>query len=45
MDAELRALIARLHDAGHRCVLTVTGGGVGAAAALLSVPGGSREPP
>ncbi|HEY7427519.1 MAG TPA: hypothetical protein VH682_25015 [Gemmataceae bacterium] len=43
MDAKLRALIARLHDAGPRCVLAITGGGAGAAAWLLSVPGGSRS--
>jgi hypothetical protein len=43
MDAKLQALIARLHDAGPRCVLAVTGGGAGAAAWLLSVPGGSRS--
>ncbi|HWG42488.1 MAG TPA: hypothetical protein VN688_06840 [Gemmataceae bacterium] len=35
-------MIARLHDAGSRYVLAATGGGVGAAAWLLSVPGGSR---
>jgi hypothetical protein len=43
MDAKLRTLIARLHDAGPRYVLAVTGGGVGAAAWLLSVPGSSRS--
>lgn len=43
MDAKLRTLIAHLHDAGFRCVLAVTGGGAGAAAWLLSVPGGSRS--
>ncbi len=43
MDAALRTLIARLHSAGPRCVLVVTGGGVGAAAWLLSIPGGSRS--
>lgn len=42
MDARLRALIAGLHEAGPRCVLALTGGGSGAAALLLSVPGGSR---
>jgi nicotinamide mononucleotide (NMN) deamidase PncC len=43
MDAALRNLIAAIHQAGHRCVLTVTGGGTGAAALLLAVPGGSRS--
>lgn len=43
MDPQCRALISALHSAGLRCVLAVTGGGVGAAAWLLSVPGGSRS--
>jgi len=43
MDAQRRALISAFHCAGWRCVLAVTGGGVGAAAWLLSVPGGSRS--
>lgn len=43
MDANLRSLISRLHDSGHRCVLALTGGGAGAASLLLSVPGGSRS--
>jgi nicotinic acid mononucleotide adenylyltransferase/nicotinamide mononucleotide (NMN) deamidase PncC len=43
MEAALHALIAGLHGASRRCVLSVTGGGAGAAAALLSVPGGSRS--
>jgi nicotinamide mononucleotide (NMN) deamidase PncC len=43
MEATLHDLIARIHGAGRRCVLAVTGGGAGAAAALLSVPGGSRS--
>jgi nicotinamide mononucleotide (NMN) deamidase PncC len=42
MDAAVRSLIARLHDAPFRCVLAVTGGGAAAAGWLLSVPGGSR---
>jgi hypothetical protein len=41
MDPQQRALISAFHSAGHRCVLAVTGGGTGAAAWLLSVPGGS----
>ncbi|MGH7169443.1 MAG: hypothetical protein ACRELF_08015 [Gemmataceae bacterium] len=36
-------MISAIHSAGRRCVLAVTGGGVGAAAWLLSVPGGSRS--
>jgi hypothetical protein len=43
MDANLRSLIVRLHDAEYRYVLADTGGGAGAAALLLSVPGGSRS--
>jgi hypothetical protein len=43
MDFQCRALIAAFHAAGCRCVLAVTGGGTGAAAWLLSVPGGSRS--
>ncbi len=42
MDADVRDLIALLHQAPQRCVLAVTGGGAGAVAWLLSVPGGSR---
>ena len=42
MDADARDLIALLHQAPHRCVLAVAGGGAGAVAWLLSVPGGSR---
>ena len=43
MDPQRRALISALHSAGTRCVLAVTGGGAGAAAWLLSVPGASRS--
>ena len=42
MDADLRDQIALLHRAPYRCVLAVAGGGAGAVASLLSVPGGSR---
>ncbi len=42
MDNSLHQLIAALHDAPYRCVLALAGGGTGAAAALLAVPGGSR---
>jgi hypothetical protein len=43
MDPQRRALISAIHSAGSRCVLALTGGGVGAASWLLSVPGGSRS--
>ncbi len=36
-------MISAFHSTGQRCVLAVTGGGTGAAAWLLSVPGGSRS--
>jgi hypothetical protein len=39
MDADL---IRRIHEAPHRAIVAVTGGGSGAIAALLAVPGGSR---
>jgi hypothetical protein len=42
VDAKLQDLISAIHNAGHRFVLVLTGGGVGAASLLLSVPGGSR---
>jgi hypothetical protein len=42
MDPLIRRLIETLHQAPHKCVLAVTGGGAGAAGLLLSVPGGSR---
>jgi hypothetical protein len=43
MDAAIRNLIVRLHAAAPRYVLAATGGGAGAIAQLLSVPGGSRS--
>ena len=43
MDTETRALISAIHNAGYRCVVAATGGGAGAAAWLLSVPGASRS--
>jgi hypothetical protein len=42
MDPSLRRLIEALHAGPYRYVVAVTGGGAGAVAALLSVPGGSR---
>ncbi len=42
MDADIRQLIARLHESPYRCVLAVTGGGSSAIAWLLAAPGGSR---
>jgi hypothetical protein len=42
MDEAVRNLIARLHAGPSRYVLSATGGGAGAAAWLLAVPGGSR---
>jgi hypothetical protein len=42
MDPETRRLIEAIHRRTCKCVLVLTGGGAGAAAALLSVPGGSR---
>jgi hypothetical protein len=43
MDAATQALIEALHrTAPYRYVLALTGGGTGAAAQLLNVPGGSR---
>jgi len=42
MDATIRNLIARIHQGPCRFALAVTGGGTGAAAWLLSVPGGSH---
>lgn len=40
--AEWRSLISALHASGHKVALAVTGGGSGAIAELLRVPGGSR---
>jgi hypothetical protein len=42
MDTAIRQLIATLHQTPCQMVLALTGGGVSAAAWLLSVPGGSR---
>lgn len=42
MDAAVRSLIVALHQSPWHLALAVTGGGAGAAAWLLSVPGGSR---
>jgi hypothetical protein len=42
MDPAVYDLIAALHQSPWQCALAVTGGGAGAAAWLLSVPGGSR---
>ena len=38
----LNASVERVHASGRRVVLAITGGGSGAIAALLRVPGGSR---
>src|SRR5262245_41870580 len=43
MNPAIRQLIEALHHAGRQCVLAITGGGVEAAALLLTVPGGSRS--
>src|SRR4051794_7867928 len=42
MDPATYRLIEAIHRSSCRCVLAVTGGGTGAVAALLSVPGASR---
>lgn len=42
MDAEWSRLIAEAQVSGHQAVLAITGGGTGAIAELLRVPGGSR---
>ncbi len=42
MNAETRSLIEALHRSGVKAALVFTGGGAGAAAQLLAVPGGSR---
>jgi hypothetical protein len=42
MERAIRQLIEALHRANHRCVLALTGGGTGAGAMLLDVPGGAR---
>src|SRR5213594_4951321 len=38
----LKAIVERVHASGRRMVLAITGGGSGAIAELLRVPGGSR---
>jgi hypothetical protein len=43
MDSAVRNLIADLHQKAPSYVLALTGGGVGLASWLLSVPGGSRS--
>src|SRR5258705_12655758 len=40
--AEWQQLIAGLHTSGRKAALAITGGGSGAIAELLRVPGGSR---
>ncbi len=42
MDSTFRHLIEAIHQAPHKCVFALTGGGTSAAAMLLSIPGGSR---
>jgi hypothetical protein len=42
MDPATRQLIEALHEVPYQYVMALTGGGIGAASALLSVPGGSR---
>ncbi len=42
MDAAWRALIDAVQGSGRRAVLAITGGGSGAIADILRVPGGSR---
>src|SRR5215470_9810276 len=42
LDASWRQIIAAMHASGHQAVLAITGGGTGAIAELLRVPGGSR---
>jgi nicotinamide mononucleotide (NMN) deamidase PncC len=42
MDAAWSRMIADTHASGRRAVLAITGGGTGAIAELLRVPGGSR---
>ncbi len=43
MDPALRPLIEAIHRSNFKCVLALTGGGAGAIAQLLSMPGGSRS--
>jgi nicotinamide mononucleotide (NMN) deamidase PncC len=42
VDDGWRALIEQIHGSGRRVALAITGGGTGAIAELLRVPGGSR---
>jgi len=42
MEAALQRIVEGIHASGRRCVLAITGGGSGAIADLLRVPGGSR---
>jgi hypothetical protein len=42
LDASWRQMIAAMHASGRQAVLAITGGGSGAIAELLRVPGGSR---
>lgn len=42
IDATWRAIIEPIHNSGRRAVIAITGGGSGAIAELLRVPGGSR---
>ncbi|HLJ91589.1 MAG TPA: hypothetical protein VKU02_00215 [Gemmataceae bacterium] len=42
MDPQVHPLIQALHQSSSKCVLAMTGGGSGAAALLLGVPGASR---
>jgi nicotinamide mononucleotide (NMN) deamidase PncC len=42
VDDGWRALIEQIHGSGRRVALAITGGGTGAIAQLLRVPGGSR---
>src|SRR5215470_16510525 len=42
MEGALQRIIEGIHASGRRCVLAITGGGSGAIADLLRVPGGSR---
>jgi hypothetical protein len=42
LDASWRKTIAAMHASGRQAVLAITGGGSGAIAELLRVPGGSR---
>ena len=42
MEASWRQMIAEMHASGRQAVLAITGGGSGAIAELLRIPGGSR---